>query len=320
MNDIKDVYLKIDGKEYLEKDKNGGYMLLLGKYALYLGYTPIKITITPKEAEEILKKYNKSNRPLSTERVKKLENAIIENKFEFNGDTIKFCDGYLVDGQHRLKACMIAQKEITVLVCLIPKNAIKTIDTYTARTSKDILILRGFSNKDASILASAILFHSAFIFQDSLVRTNIIKSEYYDYLEKYPEILYSYNRLKESCFRFKDGPSAGIPNSIIPSGVYIIFLMKVKKEKEQEAIEYLKKIRFADGLNKGTIFYTIRLLLEKKALARNEGLNFSNCKISISNALGWKILSNGWNLIQQGKKKCTEEQLLAGDINRVPLL
>jgi len=171
------VFIKIDGKEYLEKTGNGSYMLLLGKYPLYIGHAPMKIIITPEDAEKILEKYNQSNRSLSLERIKKLANSMAENKFELNGDTIKFCDGNLVDGQHRLKACILAKKELPALVCLIKESAVKTIDTYSARSGQNILELKGHNVNDARYLARAISVHASFMTEDSLVRTNISKSD-----------------------------------------------------------------------------------------------------------------------------------------------
>jgi len=85
----------------------------------------------------------------------------------------------------------------------------------------------------------------------------------------------------------------------------------MKNGKIYSFLEELKRIENA--------YYT-KQLLEKCSKKRSLGLNYkSEVTLSVSNAKAWKILANGWNLMQQCKSRCTEEALLAGTINRVPL-
>src|SRR5882724_1512617 len=104
-----------------------------------------KVLLTPEEAVRMLE-YNHLNRPLNDQHVKRIAAQIIDGKWEFNGDTIKFSeDGDILDGQHRLWAVVEAKMAVeTVIVRGIQKKAFATIDTLRKpRGGADILALNG---------------------------------------------------------------------------------------------------------------------------------------------------------------------------------
>ena len=69
---------------------------------------PIKVT--PHLASKWLQK-NSCNRPLSQNTVYRYADAILSGEWKLNGDTIRFdSNGTLIDGQHRLHACVKAGK------------------------------------------------------------------------------------------------------------------------------------------------------------------------------------------------------------------
>ena len=76
---------------------------------------PIKIrqkTITPAVAEAMLKAseaLGAVNRKLNTRHVELYANEIRSNRWKLNGDAIRLDpDGRILDGQHRLQACVLA--------------------------------------------------------------------------------------------------------------------------------------------------------------------------------------------------------------------
>jgi len=81
------------------------------------------IMLTPEKAMEMLDR-NKNNRPLSDSHVQRIAGQIRAGKWIFNGDTIKISDdGEVVDGQHRLWACIESKKPIeTVIVYGVPRE------------------------------------------------------------------------------------------------------------------------------------------------------------------------------------------------------
>ena len=87
--------------------------------------------------------------------IKKISAEMQNGYWMKSGDAIQFDrDGQLVDGQHRLLACVhsnIAQ-EFIVVYGLNPE-VIKVLDTGKQRSSADVLSMRGYG-KDSTILAN----------------------------------------------------------------------------------------------------------------------------------------------------------------------
>lgn len=106
-----------------------------------------KQTVTPKKAMEWLKR-NVNNRPLSTSWSQRLADEMKAGRFRLNGEAIKFnCNGDLIDGQHRLNACVIAGVPFDSYVVVgLEHDAFDTIDQGKKRTVSDILARRGEAN------------------------------------------------------------------------------------------------------------------------------------------------------------------------------
>lgn len=96
------------------------------------------VTITPKMAEEYLNK-NPVNRPLKPGAVEKIARDIISDNWIVDGHAVTLAkDGEILNGQHVLWACVEAKKPIvTLLVTGVDKDAIRVIDSGTARTWAD---------------------------------------------------------------------------------------------------------------------------------------------------------------------------------------
>lgn len=102
-------------------------------------------TITPEVAEKMLQT-NVGNRDLiSSVAVTK---AIENDEWELNGATIVFDEnGNLIDGQHRLTACIKTGKPIvTIVVRGIKRSAQITMDTGVKRRLRDYTKMRGYEN------------------------------------------------------------------------------------------------------------------------------------------------------------------------------
>lgn len=114
-------------------------------------------TITPALAAEYLQA-NTHNRPCGTTRVADLAGAMKRGEWMDNGDAIRFSvDGVLLDGQGRLKACILAGVSFTTLVVRnLPRQAFKTMDLGKKRNLADILAIDG--EKNTTKLARALRF------------------------------------------------------------------------------------------------------------------------------------------------------------------
>lgn len=102
------------------------------------------VTITPEDAAKLLDS-NTKNRDASQMRVNRLAEDIKNEEWQFNGEAIKVSvDGTLLDGQHRLRAVVQAQKPIvTLFITGLPNESQETMDTGMARNLNDVLKLRG---------------------------------------------------------------------------------------------------------------------------------------------------------------------------------
>jgi len=102
-------------------------------------------TITPKEAEYILNTTNARNRNIRGNKVSEMVRDLHDGNWRFNGDAIRFDrDGNLLDGQHRLTACLESGIPIQTLVVKGLDSAVmSTIDTGTKRSAGDLFSLKG---------------------------------------------------------------------------------------------------------------------------------------------------------------------------------
>lgn len=110
--------------------------------------------ITPADALVLLT-LNTNNRKVRRSHVERLAAAMRAGNWHFNGETIKFNGEQLLDGQHRLLACIEADTPFTTLVASgISSEAMPSIDKGTPRRTGDSLRWLGFdSAKDrASVL------------------------------------------------------------------------------------------------------------------------------------------------------------------------
>ena len=99
------------------------------------------MTITPAMAEDMLKR-NTANRKVNRCNVMFLKNQLLDDgKWRLNGEAIKIAsDGEILDGQHRLIACIESGVPMaTVVMHNVPSEAKHTMDTGRNRSSVDVL-------------------------------------------------------------------------------------------------------------------------------------------------------------------------------------
>lgn len=106
-------------------------------------------TITPETAASWLK-INTRNRRVSADLVNGYARAMQEGRWDTNGETIKISDrGRLLDGQHRLLACVKAQCNFRSYVIFgVNDDMFATIDVGKKRTAGDIIGLDDIKNAD----------------------------------------------------------------------------------------------------------------------------------------------------------------------------
>lgn len=118
--------------------------------------------ITPDMAREYLK-FNNINRPLKKNTVKRYAEQMKNGTFLLNGETIIFSDGgVLMQGQHRLTACVLAGVDFeSVVVRGIDCDSFHALDSGSNRSTGDVFSIFGSTdpNNLASIVNSYIRLH-----------------------------------------------------------------------------------------------------------------------------------------------------------------
>lgn len=103
-----------------------------------------RMTITPKLADAWLKRRNKGNRHISPDVVKRYAEAMREGRWIVTHQGMAFdANGNLVDGQHRLSACVESQTTIEVMVTTgVPRETFAVMDTGRRRHASQLIDVR----------------------------------------------------------------------------------------------------------------------------------------------------------------------------------
>lgn len=110
-----------------------------------------KTTITPAIASELLM-LNNNNRRVKKERIAVYASAMKRGQWAYTGDSIRVAkndDGtdVLIDGQHRLLACVEAGVPFeSQVISNLPASVFSVIDRGVTRTNGDVLKIAGFAN------------------------------------------------------------------------------------------------------------------------------------------------------------------------------
>ncbi len=129
------------------------------KFAGMRGVRAERTTLTPRMAEAILAG-NTKNRNVIKSYLKKLEYVITNGEWVFNGEPIIIADtGRLLDGQHRLMACVNTGIPIdTMIVYGVSESAFHTIDGGVVRTIGNVLSIDGEQNYNNVAAALKVVF------------------------------------------------------------------------------------------------------------------------------------------------------------------
>jgi hypothetical protein len=114
-----------------------------------------RLRITPMMANEMLK-WNDRNRPASEGTVKKYAELMLAGRWHYTGEAIIFSKERLIDGQHRLAACVASGVPFEALVVFgAPDEAFAFIDVGKARTGGDIFAINGVANSRCMAAATS---------------------------------------------------------------------------------------------------------------------------------------------------------------------
>lgn len=120
------------------------------------------VRVTPEVAGRWLAAYHGPNRSKADGHAEKLADAIRGGDWRLNGDAVRFdLNSQLFDGQHRLTACVAADKAIETLVVwgAKPREAQQTTDLGTRRTFRHQLEIEGGWSYTPHLAAALQLLH-----------------------------------------------------------------------------------------------------------------------------------------------------------------
>lgn len=155
------------------------------------GSTTFKTTlklITPELAEELLAG-NVNNRHISKRQLERMVDAMKNDQWKANGETIKISDkGRLLDGQHRLTAVVHSGVSCLMLLCEgVEETAVDTIDIGKRRTFGDWLNINGEENPaQLSAALHKLAIYRTYYSQNYYVNGRVggLKNQSYQDLEK----------------------------------------------------------------------------------------------------------------------------------------
>jgi len=244
-------------------------------------------TITPKRAVEYLES-NTRNRKVRARTVSFYARHIAEGEWEPNGESIIFAeDGTLLDGQHRLLACVEAGKSFKTLVVRGCSNdAFLTIDQSIPRSAGDIVGLSGQAHANRKAAAARVILRVLEAEPKGIrpqLSTKSSHKEVLDCVQQYEALL------NDGCVvvRNDDGTTICRPPAVF-TGCYVLFARKNRKKAD----EFFSLLTTGEGLSKNHPIMKLRGTLIVAA-------TMPNVKRKKSWVLALTI--KAWNFFLQGK-------------------
>lgn len=219
-------------------------------------------TITPSEAETMLRA-NTGNRDPRDPAIDRLARDMQAGNWQLTGEAIKFAsNGDLLDGQHRLMACVRAGVPFKTLVITgLPPESRENMDTQTKRTFGDYLRWAGEHNRTA--LASAV---EAGLSWDTVGRPinhgrrQNSNAERMEWLRANPDIREAVTKAKSV-----SGTPLRAPTSIMAP-----FCMRATRISPIEADAFMESLKTGANLGEKDPIYRLRGWLIRAAEAKGQ--------------------------------------------------
>lgn len=241
------------------------------------------VRVTPKLAAKWLTK-NVSNRPLSQHTVDRYSQAMAAKEWKLNGDTIRFnVNEELIDGQHRLHACIKSGKPFETYVTYgLPEDAYDTIDQGRPRTMADVLARRGEKNYStlASVLRYLYMLESPNFTQTEKMRP----SKLLEMLEQNPGIR---DAATEAARLRGLSKTPVLPGSHIGCLYYVFGKIKPQKNKE-----FWERVMEGTGLSREMPEYVLRRRLIDNASGTSK----------LTTEAVFALVIKAWNAVAAGQE------------------
>jgi len=250
--------------------------------------------VTPAMAQRWLL-MNKRNRPLSPKQVGLYAKDMTEERWKMNGESIKFAgQDRLIDGQHRLAACVAANVPFDTLVSTgLDAEAFDTIDCGRRRGAADTFAVR--EEKNYAALAAALVIVKLYddgnvSYGSRLTAEGATNQDYEKWLEKYPKI-------RESVAVAINHKTAVLQPSIA-AACHFIF----SRHSRSDADAFMTSLLTGTGITRGSALQKLQAVLIQNAS--------SSKKMYRGELLGLTIKT--WNAFR-GKKNIQRMRSVDGE-------
>jgi hypothetical protein len=247
-------------------------------------------TVTPLDAQVYLQK-STLNRKISKTLLGSLTQSIINDRFVLNGQPIIFDEeGFLIDGQHRLTACLLSDKPIEIAVVRgINKSAFNVIDCGKKRSLGDVLSIAGYKNTHE--LASLLRYLDGY-YNYGQMDLEAFRKQYQDSLHE---------KILDLAKQFKAAiPCSKLATSsrIVPRTPLAFCLYVCSKIDPNDARDfYINKIKEGQELKQNTPEYVMRRKFESI-----KTINNSNIRTRIPHGTYIATLLKAWNYHRNGRR------------------
>lgn len=250
--------------------------------------------ITPVLASELLT-LNTQNRNLRDRLAGRYARAMKELRFVFNGQALIFAeDGQVLDGQHRLTACVLSGISFPALIVwgVEPSDDVMaSIDTGSARTRSDVLRIQ-YGVGDAAVgTACGHIF--AYFRQHNFDiakgrKTPVSPYEVCDIYEKFPEI-------GETCKETR-------AIKTVSTGVLAALRTVFRYFDPDAEKDFFEKLSTGVGLEKGHPVLALRKSYEAWALNKGQGGQLrAKMRNATSNVYIMALTVKAWNAFCRGE-------------------
>lgn len=276
------------------------------------GESTAMMEITPEMAQYFLDNFNKENRNIQKTHIQMIARDIKNEKWMVNAQPICFTadpfapgatypDVRLLNGQHRLEACVHADMPIEVPIAIgIDRRAFSTYDSH----AKKSVIRNNAGSGDRRIIAGAALIQwridNDLRFND---RARPSATELLNTVDLHPGLADQISLAR----RMKDYGSAG---------VMTFFIYHVRHDAKHLAEEFLEKLESGQDIEKGSPITALRdklMIMRPKLMNEADERKAKVAKVKVANAPRKEVLGTlleGWEAFKDyksNKKKASAQ-------------
>lgn len=209
--------------------------------------------ITPTEAARLMETSNTHNRPMSDAHVAKLSRSMKEGRWKLNGQAIKIArSGKILDGQHRLWACVMAEVPFATLVVTgLEEDCFESLAEEKARSSGDVFGYHGVKNSNQVSAAVVMLYFHLGIGLDC-----IGNAAYYPTREEVWDLYQKHSAVSN----FANVPK-GLRSLFSPSAINFFWYVFDGIDRKLAA-DFFEQLQYGVGKNETSPVYHLRRRLE----------------------------------------------------------